>query len=272
MFSEKRLIKLTRDLIKIDSQNPPGDEKAIACHVRDFFAESRLPTRLIQFGKNRYNTITVIKGKSSKKSLLVTPHLDTVPFGRNWKYPPLSAHISQGRIYGRGATDCKGNLAVGMQVVRDLVDEGLLLNYDIIFCATADEEAGSYHGLIPLLEKKYIRPSYALILDSNEADIIITQKGLLHIKVEIEGKKAHGAYPDRGINAIDLALDFIKKLKKVKFPKKRHKLLKPTTINIGAIKGGDKVNMVPDWCEVEIDIRYLSGMSRNLILKKYDRF
>lgn len=267
MFNKRRLVKLTQDLIKIDSQNPPGNEKGIAFFIKDLLSKSSLTTRLFEFGKNRYNTVTVIKGKSSKASLLLTPHLDTVPTGRNWKYPPLGAKIYGNRIYGRGATDCKGNLAVGLEVLRSLCEENIRLNYDIIFAATADEEAGSHHGLLPLLEKGIINPDYALILDANDFNIIIAQKGLLHIKIGILGRKAHGAYPERGINAIDLSVELINRIKKIKFPYEKHKLLTSPTINIGTIGGGDRVNMVADWCEFELDIRFLPGMKKDKIIR-----
>ncbi|MDD5005007.1 MAG: M20 family metallopeptidase [Candidatus Omnitrophica bacterium] len=266
MFSANRLVKLTQDLIKIDSQNPPGDERRIAVFIKRLLFKSGLNTRLLEFGKNRFNTITVLKGKKSEISLLITPHLDTVPFGKNWKYPPLAARIHKNRIYGRGATDCKGNLAVGLEVLRNLAEENIKLNYDIIFAATADEETGSQHGLLPLLERKIIKPTYALILDADEFDIILAQKGLMHIKIGILGRKAHGAYPERGINAIDIALEVINKIKKIKFPYRKHRLLKPPTINVGTIRGGDKVNMVADWCEFELDVRFLPGMDKHKII------
>lgn len=267
MHSDKRLIKLTQDLIRIDSQNPPGNEKEIALFVKSLLGKSSLRTRLVEFGKNRFNTITVLKGKSSKVSLLLTPHLDTVPVGRGWNFPPLGGKIHKKRIYGRGATDCKCNLAVGLEVLRSLQEENIKLNFDIIFAATADEEAGSFQGLLPLLERKIIRPDYALILDANEFNIIIAQKGLIHIKIGISGKQAHGAYPDRGVNAINIAIEIIDKIRKIKFPHKKHKLLKPPTINVGTIRGGDKVNMVADWCEFELDVRYLPGMKKSKIIK-----
>ncbi|MBL7197016.1 MAG: ArgE/DapE family deacylase [Candidatus Omnitrophica bacterium] len=267
MFNAKRLIKLTQGLIRIDSQNPPGNERKIAFFIKELLSKNSLTTRLLKFGKNRFNTVTVIKGKSSKISLLLTPHLDTVPIGKNWDFPPLAAKIYKDRIYGRGATDCKGNLAVGLEVLRSLCKENIKLNFDVIFVATADEEAGSYHGLLPLLERKVIRPDYALILDADDFDIIIAQKGLMHIKIGIFGIQAHGAYPDRGINAINVAVGLINKIKKLKFKYKKHKLLKPPTVNIGTIRGGDKVNMVADWCEFELDVRFLPGMNKDEIIK-----
>ncbi|MFH1622651.1 MAG: ArgE/DapE family deacylase [Candidatus Omnitrophota bacterium] len=267
MSKTKRLIKLTQDLVRIDSQNPPGNEKAIALFIKGFLCKNNLSTKLWEFGKNRFNTVTILKGKSRKISLLLTPHLDTVPIGKNWKFPPLGGMIYRNRIYGRGATDCKSNLAVGLEVLRSLKENNVKFNFDLIFAATADEEVGSFHGLLPLLDKKIIKPNYALILDADEFDIIVAQKGLLHLKIGVFGKQAHGAYPDRGINAINIALKLIHKINRIKFKYKKHKLLKPPTINIGTIRGGDKVNMVADWCEFELDIRFLPGMHKNEIIK-----
>lgn len=267
MYSDKRLLALTRDLIRIDSQNPPGNEKKIAFFVKDVFAKSGLSTRLVECGKNRFNTITVLKARNAKATLLLTPHLDTVPFGKNWKFHPLSGRMHKNRIYGRGATDCKGNLAVGMEVVRSLAEEKIALDYTIVFAATADEEAGSHQGLIPLLEKKILQPDYAVILDSDDFNIIVAQKGLLHLRVTVLGEKAHGAYPERGSNAIEASAEFIKRIKRLRFPHTKHPLLRPPTINIGTIHGGDRVNMVADWCQTEVDIRYLPGMHKDAIIK-----
>lgn len=266
MHSDKRLLTLARDLIRIDSQNPPGNEKRIAFFVKDVLAKSGLATRFVECGKDRLNTITVLKSPRAKAALLVTPHLDTVPAGRNWKFPPLSGLVYKKKMYGRGASDCKANLAVGMEVVRSIAEEKRALDYDIIFAATADEEAGSYHGLIPLLAKKMIRPDFALILDADDFNIIVAQKGLLHLRVDIAGKKAHGAYPERGINAIDRGAALMQRIKQIKFTHKKHPLLRPPTVNVGTIRGGDKVNMVADWCQIEFDIRYLPGMRTDDIL------
>jgi acetylornithine deacetylase/succinyl-diaminopimelate desuccinylase family protein len=221
-----------------------------------------------EFEKTRANVVAVLEGKKKKHSLLITPHLDTVPKGQNWHFNPFLAKISDGKIYGLGATDCKGNLACSLEAINSIVEDNVVLNYDLIFAATADEESGSTLGLIPLLNKGIIKPDVAIVLDSDDFNIIVTQKGLIHLKVKIHGKKAHGAYPGQGVNAIDIAINILKDLKAHKFIHKKNKYLKPPTLNIGTIKGGDKVNVVADWCEFELDFRFLPGMLPKAILKK----
>jgi succinyl-diaminopimelate desuccinylase len=194
--------------------------------------------------------------------------LDTVPIGKSWTINPFAAKILNNRIYGLGATDCKVNIACALEAINSIVEEKIKLNYSLIFAATCDEECGSYLGLIPLLERNILRPTAAVVLDSDDFEIVVTQKGLVHLRVEIQGKRAHGAYPWRGINAIDIAIDIIKEIKEQKFSCAKNKHLRPPTINIGTMKGGDKVNIVADWCEFELDFRFLPGMSANTWLRR----
>jgi len=267
MVDKKRLIRLTQKLIQINSENPPGDEAKIARFVRNYLDKLGLKTKIYEFQKRRSNVVAFLEGRNKKYSLLITPHLDTVPKGKNWRFHPFKGKISSGKIYGLGATDCKGNLASSLEAINSLVEDGAVLDYTLIFAATADEESGSDLGLIPLLNKGIIRPEAAVVLDSDDFDIVVTQKGLIHLKVKIAGKKAHGAYPWQGINAIDIAVDILKELKTHKFTYQKNRYLRAPTLNIGTIKGGDKVNVVADWCEFELDFRFLPGSSPKDILQ-----
>lgn len=277
MVNKKRLIKLTQKLIQINSENPPGDESKIAAFVKNHLDKLGLKTKIYEFEKKRSNVVAHLVGRNKKYSLLITPHLDTVPAGESWHFSPFQGKIRRGRIYGLGATDCKGNLASSLEAINSIVEDGVVLDYNLIFAATADEESGSGLGLLPLLDKGILNPDAAVVLDSDDFNIIIIQKGLIHLKVKIQGKKAHGAYPWQGINAIDIAINILKELKAHKFTPPlragagfiytKNKYLKPPTLNIGTIRGGDKVNVVADWCEFELDIRFLPGMSAAAILK-----
>lgn len=266
MINKKRLIKLTQQLIRINSENPGSPESEIAGFLRRYLDKLGLRPKIYEFKKGRSNLVCCLGPGKAKKSLLITPHLDTVPAGRNWKFPPFSGKIYQGKIYGLGATDCKGNLAVSLETINSLIEDNAGLDYNLIFAATADEETGSALGLTLLLNKAVLKPDAAVVLDSDDFKIIVAQKGLIHLKVGIQGKKAHGAYPWLGINAIDEAIGILCELKSRKLTHKKHKYLRPATMNIGTIRGGDKVNVVADWCEFELDFRFLPGMNPGKIL------
>src|SRR3989338_3347801 len=109
MINKNRLIRLTQKLIRINSENPPGDESKIAGFVKGYLNNLGLKTKTYEFKKRRINVVGLLEGRNKKHSLLLTPHLDTVPAGRSWHFDPFSGKIHGNKIYGLGATDCKGN-------------------------------------------------------------------------------------------------------------------------------------------------------------------
>lgn len=271
MINKSRLVKLTQKVIQFNSVNPPGNELPLAKFIEQDMRSVGLDIKKYSFEKGRPNIVATLKGtwpraKAAKEAVLITPHFDTVPVGTGWKFDPFGGTIHAGKIYGRGASDDKGNLACSMEVMRSLVEDGVRLKRDIIMAATVDEETGSHCGIIPLLDMKILKPKVALILDSDEFHAIVAQKGLMHLRIQIFGKKAHGAYNWRGVNAIEQAAQVIERLKAHQFKYKKHYILRPPTKNIGTIKGGDKVNIVADFCEFSLDMRFLPGMKDKDVL------
>jgi succinyl-diaminopimelate desuccinylase len=274
MINKDRLIKTLQALIGINSENPTGSEQEIAVWVSAYLKALGITSRLHVFRKGRPNVLARIKSPArtaTRRSLLITPHLDTVPAGDGWHYGPFAGKISGNRIYGLGATDCKGNLAVALEAIHSLCEDGVRLGYDLMFAATADEESGSAHGLLPLIRRGLMKVDAAVVLDADDCEIIIAQKGLMHITVTVEGKKAHGAYPWLGVNAIDKSIAVLSEMRIFMDRLSRscagkNKYLRPPTMNIGTIKGGDKVNVVAGKCEFELDFRFLPGMTPGRIL------
>ena len=271
MINKERLIRLTQELVRIPSENPGGNEEAVARYVARLLRRLGLRPRTYEFKQKRTNVVATLKGRDSAGTLLITPHLDTVPAGKSWRYPPFGGLRKGKRLYGLGATDCKCNLAVGLEAMESLVEEGCVLDYNLCLAATADEESGSALGLIPLLDKGILRPDAALVLDADDFAVVVAQKGLIHLKVQFQGTKAHGAYPWRGDNAILHACESAAEIRRFPFRRRRHRLLLPPTVNIGTIHGGDKVNVVADWCEMELDFRFLPGDSAGKILADLKR-
>ena len=273
MINKSRLVKLTQKLLSIDSQNPPGNEVKINDFIAQDMKSLGLDVKIISYKKNRPNVIATLKGslppkQAATEALLLTPHIDVVPVGSGWTKNPFGKDIIGDKIYGRGASDDKGNCACAMEAIRSLLESGYKPRKDIILAATADEETGSHAGIKPLLEKKALKPRFALVLDSEEFHTIIAQKGLFHSRIRVFGKKAHGATNWKGVNAIEQAAQIIRRLKKAEWKFKKHSLLDLVTINIGTIKGGDKVNIVADLCEFSVDLRFMPGMDSADIIKR----
>ncbi len=268
MINKKRLLGLLREVISIDTQNPPGNERPLAVFLRDYLKRQGFRPKILEFYPRRSNLLFSLKSRHSKKTLVVSPHLDTVPADSPlWKTNPFKLVLKEGKAFGRGTTDCKGNLCAGIEALLSLKENYNLRNLDIILCATSDEEAGSHKGLIPLLENKTIKADFWMVLDSDAFEVIIAQKGLLHLNIEIKGKPSHASIPHKGRNAILGACKSILEVYRHNFSFKRHPLLRPPTVNVGTIKGGVKTNVVAPQCSFTLDIRYLPGMSERNIIK-----
>jgi len=267
----EEVVYLTQKLIRINSQNPGSNEREAAYFIKKYVEALGLNARIYEFKKNRANVVVKIPSRHHKKRIIFTPHIDTVPATGKWRYSPFSGKITGGRIYGRGATDCKSNAGVSLAVIKELI--GLKFkpqNLDVIFAFSADEETGSEFGIKPLI-KKLKGIDYGVVLDADEFDIIVAQKGLLHLRVEVTGKEAHGAFPERGISAVEKSIYALGRLLKEKLPCRAHTLLKAPTINVGVFRGGDKVNIVAGYAVFELDIRFPPPLTKEKIIKHLKR-
>jgi len=262
-------IELTQELVRINSENPPGNESQVAKFIKDFLEDLKLSTEVVDFDTNRSNVIASI-GKG--KGLMFNGHMDTVPIGnlKNWKYDPLGGKIANGKIYGRGASDMKGGIAAILAAVEKCSKEKFKRKLLLTF--VADEEVALRGSKYLIANRKNIFKDvkYGLVAECNSLRLAIAQKGIVDIRVKFKGKAAHGSRPELGDNAIYKAADFIQGLKKLieKLREKKNPILGSGTINVGVIKGGTKINVVPDFCEIEVDRRLIPTETPALAVKQ----
>lgn len=263
-------IELTQELIKIDSQNPPGNEKKIAFYIKDFIEDLAIPAELVKFGESRYNVIASI-GKG--EGLMFYGHMDTVPIGKreDWKYDPLGGGIIGGRIYGRGASDMKSGIAAVLTALKNSFSRELKRRVILVF--TGDEEVGLKGSKYLLENRKLLFKGikFGLAAEPTDLKLKVAQKGIVHLKFKFKGKATHASTPWKGDNAILKASTFIQEVNKLskRLKRRRDPLLGYPTINVGRIAGGVKVNIVPEFCEVEIDRRLLPKETPQKVLDEF---
>lgn len=265
------ILNLLKELVQIDSQNPPGNEKTIAYFIKDFLQELKLDVELQRFGPKRYNLVCCL-GKG-KNGLMVCGHLDTVPIGRKdeWKFDPWGELVGN-KLYGRGTVDMKGGIACLLIALKNILQKGRRFRRKLVVCLVGDEEVG-LRGSTYLIEKRkdiFENVKYGILAEPTNFNLIFAQKGIAGLRIRFKGKAAHGSKPKLGVNAIYEACDFIRELRKREkaLKKKKDRDLGPGTINVGKISGGTKVNMVPDFCEVEIDRRLIPGESLKVAISE----
>ena len=268
---EKEIVDLACKLINAKTENPPGDEILAVRIVEDFFQSLQIPYKIFEKTKDRANIVGYIGGMGERPfstTLLVACHLDVVPAGDDWKKNPFEAWIENGRIYGRGASDNKGQMAAMMAVARFLKENEPKLKGQFILAGVADEERGSKLGLEYLLNECGISANFAIIPDvgHNMNLIDVTEKGNLFLEITSHGKQAHGSRPETGINAIWNMITLLECIKQLKFRHTVHPLHTPPTLNLGSIYGGTVPNIVPAVCKAQLDIRYLPGDSADNII------
>lgn len=271
-INDDELIQLTRDLIRIDSVNPPGNEQAVAemlaSRARDWGLEAEIRT----VAAGRPNVLVRIPGAGQAPTLLYLGHLDTVPPGEvPWVYPPLSAELAEGRIWGRGAADMKSGLAAMLVAMAALKRANVSLPGDLVLVAVVGEEvdcAGSKHFLA---ERGMDNVGWLVISEPTANDFVVAHRGALWVEATTYGKTAHGSMPHLGVNAILGMLELVHRLRGWEHPWTPHPLLAPPTLSVNTIDGGVKTNVIPDTCRATIDMRTLPGQQHPEILESLQR-
>ncbi|HUT82437.1 MAG TPA: M20 family metallopeptidase [Candidatus Bathyarchaeia archaeon] len=254
--------RLTKDLVEFDSQNPPGKCDHIAHYLKEVGKGLGFKTQIFEMDDERHNI--VLSFGDGKKDIVLSGHLDTVPIGdeKQWKYPPLKVTEVDGKLYGRGTADMKGGVASLIAVMEAISRLEVELDHRLVFVGTADEEVGM-NGAFHLKEKGVMDNAECLIItEATDLKVGIAEKGPHWIRVKVKGKSAHGSMPEVGVNAIEGACIGIEHLRS-HLPSKSHELLGKSTLNIGIINGGTKINIVPEDCFFDCDYRLIPEIDKN---------
>ena len=240
----------------------------VAIAIAKKLRENGIESTIQSVGDNRANLVARIKGLGHKKSLVFCGHMDTVSVGEiSWEHEPFGAEEIGDRIYGRGSSDMKGGLAALIMAMIEVFKSGITLEGDLIFAATAGEEVDCIGANTMVAEGILKGAGVMVIAEPSGGEIFVTHKGALWVEIISYGKAAHGSMPEHGINAIDNMNYFINALHhKFKFKYKEDSLLGGPTLNVATISGGTQVNVVPDMCKLQIDIRTVPGQDHQEIL------
>jgi acetylornithine deacetylase len=258
------VLELLARLVAIESVNPsyPGGsgEGAIARFVADWAAAAGLETRVSDVFPGRPNVWIRLPGRDPERRVLLEAHLDTVSV-EGMTIPPFEPRIEGGRLFGRGSCDTKGGLAAMMEALRSLRAEGTVPPCDVWLAAVADEEYG-FRGVVRFLEEwEGPLPEAALVAEPTTLRLVTVNKGVVRWRVRTRGRAAHSSKPHLGSNAITAMARVVLALEAdaARLGARSHPRVGPATLNVGTIRGGEQVNLVPDTCVIEIDRRLLPG-------------
>ncbi|HWV39144.1 MAG TPA: M20/M25/M40 family metallo-hydrolase [Vulgatibacter sp.] len=217
---EQDALDLLVELLRIDTTNPPGNERPAAevCAAR--LRADGLAPLLLEGAPGRTNLVCRWTGTGEERPLLLTAHLDVVEAKEGWSHPPFGGEIHDGFVWGRGAIDMKHHAAMCVAVMRALARSGARLRRDVILALVADEEAGCDLGSTWLVENHpdLVRAEYAigeiggftLHLEGRRFyPIQVAQKGVLWIRARTRGDPGHGSMPreESAVGALATAVE-----------------------------------------------------------------
>ncbi|UCH11850.1 MAG: M20 family metallopeptidase [Candidatus Omnitrophota bacterium] len=272
------LIEFTKELVSIPTVNPPGENYSKILKILEQRCKRlRLVTKRIVVPKSvlkRYKIDSREKricllakwNVGSNRTVHINGHYDVVPAGGDWHTDPFRPVVKNGRIYGRGTEDMKGNIACYLMAVSALRRYNLEPGCNLEFSFTPDEEIGGETGFGYLVKNKIINSDYGIGEGYAGRFLSYGNKGVLWFKIEVKGKSAHASKPYKGINSFEKLVAVTQELMNLnkKISKRRTVYMTrdkrdrfSTMVLGGRLWGGGETNIVPDVSGFTIDRRFL---------------
>jgi len=204
----------------------------------------------------------VTVGPTDRGGVMLSGHTDVVPVdGQAWTVPPFALTRRDGRLYGRGAADMKGFVASALAAVLGAARREL--RTPLHLALSYDEELGclGVGSLIDLLARAPVRPLLCLVGEPTGMQVATGHKGKIALRATCTGREAHSALAPLGLNAIHLGADLIAHLRGLQDrleregPRDADYDVPYTTVHVGRIEGGVALNIVPNRCVVDFEIR-----------------
>lgn len=207
-------------LIQAETTNPPGNEERAVKVIQDILEREEVPPgdyHILESAPGRVNLVVRLRGDDSHRPLLMSGHTDVVPVEReHWTHNPFGGEVFDGCVWGRGALDMKGFLAMYLQAFLLARRLKLPLKRDLVLAAVADEEAGFRHGsrfLVDqhrsLIDAEYgVTEGGAMTMYAGKVrfyPIQVAEKGMCWIRMTAKGEPGHGSIPIAGNAVLHLA-------------------------------------------------------------------
>jgi len=269
---EEEVVSLCSELVRFKSINPPGDELEIARHVASILQEAGLTAEIVTHTSTRGSVIARLKGSGEVRPILYSGHLDVVPEGEEeWLCDPFGGEVSEGKVWGRGASDMKGGNAAMIIAAKILKRAKLLLKGDLILTFTAGEETDTLgaHEIVRQFDFGPIQGVF--IAEPSDNDVYIAERGALWLEITTYGKTAHISRIEEGRNALMMMLPILSELDRLEVHYNEHPLLGHFTRSINTIHAGIKTNTIPDRCIATVDQRTVPGQDHDIIVSEVEK-
>jgi acetylornithine deacetylase len=214
-------------------------------------------------------------GPEDEPGIVLSGHTDVVPIeGQNWTSDPFKLTARDGRLYGRGSADMKGFIASCLAMAHLAVKRDLTM--PVHFAFSYDEEVGciGVRRLITMLKDMKPKPRFCIVGEPTLMQVATAHKGKISARVTAHGLEAHSSLAPLGVNAIHMATDLINEIRALQAEvattgaRDGDYDVAYTTIHVGRIAGGDVINIVPNRCSFDFEIRHLPQEDPELLMTR----
>lgn len=220
---------------------------------------------------NLYATV----GPADRGGVMLSGHSDVVPVdGQDWTLPPFAMTERDGRLYGRGAADMKGFIAAALAAC--IKASRMRLHTPLHLALSYDEELGclGVHSLIDMLKGAPHRPRLCIVGEPTNMQVATGHKGKIGARAFCKGREGHSALAPLALNAIHLGCDFVAALRKEQERLAREGArdgdydIPYTTVHVGKMNAGVALNIVPNLCQLDFEIRNVAADDAGAILER----
>jgi succinyl-diaminopimelate desuccinylase len=254
-----QVMNLLSRLVAIPSCYPPGDTRDVCAFIAQALSGWGYTTRILSREPTIANVVATMG--EGRPQLAFNCHIDTVGVedAAAWQSDPFAVDVRHGRVYGVGANNCKGPAASQLWVAERIARRGGPAAGSVVFTFVGDEEALGPNGTAFLRDEKHIAPDMLVVGAQTENSLITRERGVTWIEVVAYGKAAHAGQPAGGDNAIMRMARLLYHLETSLSPvlAARGADGLQSTLNVGTIRGGTNINVVPSHCAAAIDRRLL---------------
>jgi succinyl-diaminopimelate desuccinylase len=262
-------IALTRELLRLDTINPPGNERDCAHRIGRLLQDWGYAVDFYEYADRRTSLIARLGGSDSKAPICLTGHIDTVPLGTaKWSRDPFSGEADGDKLYGRGSSDMKAGVAGILLAARNLAGH-LRPTAGVVLVLTAAEEGGCIGSRHMIQVEGLLGRAGAMVVGEPTSNYpSVGHKGSMKMWARFRGVTAHGSMPHLGVNAIYKAAHAAAKLEKFEFHDHPHPVMGGPSLNVGTFHAGQTINSVPDEAVLGVDVRSIVGMNHAEVLAR----
>ena len=298
---ERETLANLRELIRLDTTNPPGNERIATDFIVATLGRCGIAATVIESAPARASLIARVAGRDrAKPPLMLSSHTDVVPVeAERWTHGPFDAELADGCIWGRGSIDMKSKCATDLGLMLALTRASVAPERDLILAAVADEEAGSELGARFLVERhpELVRAGYVLnetggftlfMGERRFYPIQVAEKGFVTVKMTVTAAPGHGSMP-RSDTAIAWLADLITRITRTPMRRRLTPLMRDTLAELGIpsdkappilrpmmantvtptiLSAGYKDNVIPGEASVILDGRTLPGENEHSFLRE----